>query len=85
MAGMDAMAWSVLVGIYLMPSLLALLFGHRNWLAILLMNALLGWTVLCWFSAWYMLFWPLTWEGRMERQVADLRAELAEARRHQDR
>lgn len=42
----------VLLGvIYFYPALVAIVFGHRNSAAILLLNLLLGWTVIGWIIA----------------------------------
>lgn len=45
------------VFIYLIPSVVAFSKGHRNAMAILMLNVLLGWTFLGWVAA---LVWAMT-------------------------
>jgi hypothetical protein len=45
------------VFIYLIPSVVAFSNGHRNAMAILMLNVLLGWTFLGWVAA---LVWAMT-------------------------
>lgn len=42
--------------IYILPTIVALLRHKRNWLAIMLCNLVLGWTVVLWFG---ILIWAL--------------------------
>jgi uncharacterized membrane protein YqaE (UPF0057 family) len=49
--------WTILLALYFLPTLVALLRGHHNGVAILVLNALLGWTLLGWVAA---LVWACT-------------------------
>src|SRR5437868_4678408 len=50
-------ALTILGLLYFSPTLIALLRGHHNSMAIFALNALLGWTVLGWLGAF---IWSLT-------------------------
>ena len=54
----------VLVLLHFMPTLIALVRGHHNALAIFLTNLLLGWTVIGWIIA---LIWSTTAAERRVR------------------
>lgn len=67
----------IVIAVYLVPSWIAFTRGHQNAGSILLLNLLLGWTVLGWIAA---LGWALTrvtarrqrswlekWEGKRDR------------------
>jgi CHASE2 domain-containing sensor protein len=45
---------------YVAPALLAVLVRHRERWLIAIITVLFGWTVIGWFSAWHLLFLPLT-------------------------
>ena len=51
------MAIGVLIGAHFLPTIIAVLRGHHNALAIFLLNLFLGWTILGWFGA---LIWAAT-------------------------
>jgi predicted membrane channel-forming protein YqfA (hemolysin III family) len=72
----------IAAGVYLAPGLLAVLFRHRHRWLVLVVNVLLGWTVLGWFFAWGLAIYPLTWQAQLLDEVDQLRAEL-EAQRQQ--
>ena len=47
--------------VYFVPSIVALKRNHRSKGGIMVLNLLLGWTVLGWIGA---LVWSLSWPGR---------------------
>lgn len=47
----------ILIAIYLFPALIAMMRKHHNWPAILVLNLVLGWTLLGWLIA---LIWAAT-------------------------
>jgi hypothetical protein len=51
----------LLLGLYMLPGLVAAIRGHRNTAAIFLLNLLLGWTILGWIGA---LVWSVTAQER---------------------
>ena len=51
----------VLIGVYMLPGLIAALRRHRNQNAIFILNLLLGWTLLGWIAA---LVWAATNDAR---------------------
>ena len=46
----------LIVGAYLLPSVIAFSRGHRNTLGVVILNILLGWTLLGWIAA---LIWSV--------------------------
>lgn len=50
----------VILGIYFLPSIIAILRNHQDWLAIVFLNLFLGWTLFGWFKA-------LLWSGTTPR------------------
>lgn len=61
---------AVLVGVYMAPTGVALLRGHRQWPAIAVLNVLLGWTVLGWCAA---LVWSVLRENKSLDRPFDTR------------
>jgi hypothetical protein len=57
----------VVAGIYLAPTILAVLRGHLSRFAIFLLNILLGWTLLGWIVA---LVWAATSNTKANREVS---------------
>jgi hypothetical protein len=55
------MSAELLLLVYLIPTIVALIRGHRSVLAIGFVNVVLGWTLIGWF--WAMI-WALTKTGR---------------------
>jgi hypothetical protein len=49
--------WALMLGVYLLPTLVAWVRDHRKLYAIAAMNVMLGWTILGWIGA---LIWALT-------------------------
>ena len=47
----------ILVAIYFLPTILALMTGHQNTAAIIMLNVLAGWTVVGWMVA---MVWSCT-------------------------
>ena len=54
------------IGAYFLPSIVGILRGKSNWLAICVLNLLLGWTLVGWVIA---LVWALTKDLREEMQA----------------
>jgi len=71
-----AVAIALLVTVYLLPSLLAMLRGHRNLASIVVVNVLLGWTLLDWALS-------LAWSVAAAPQVRVL--DVTERRRRRER
>lgn len=59
-----AVAGFMVVGVYLLPALIAMARGHNNAFAIFILNLLFGWTFVGWGVA---LIWSLTDNVRMRR------------------
>ena len=49
--------WALMLGVYLLPTIVAWVRDHRKLYAIAAMNVMLGWTILGWIGA---LIWALT-------------------------
>jgi len=49
--------FTIVLGVYLLPTLLAFKYNHRNKIAIVAVNLLLGWTFFGWIGAFV---WSLT-------------------------
>jgi Superinfection immunity protein len=54
---MNALGWLILIGLYLFPWVIAEVRGHRQHMAIGVLNLLGGWTGLLWLGA---LVWACT-------------------------
>lgn len=52
-----ALGLVALLGIYLLPTTIALLRKHRNTLSIAIINTTLGWTLIGWVVALVMAVW----------------------------
>lgn len=75
------LAPTLIVGaLYMAPTLLAMLVRHRDRWRIAVLNALLGWTIIGYITAFHLLAWPLTWHGHLSRQMDDLNEHLEELR-----
>ncbi len=55
----------IIVALYFIPTIIALLRGHRQTVAIAALNLLLGWTVLGWVGS---LVWSLTNSAAVVRE-----------------
>ena len=66
---------TLLLLVYFIPTIVALIRGHRSVLAIGFVNVILGWSLVGWF--WAMI-WALTATGRHVRPLADYRRPDAE-------
>jgi hypothetical protein len=64
----------ILVALYLAPTIVALVYKTSNLLAVVLVDVLLGWTLIGWIVAWVLIFtghrqgaqqvaWPTTYPG----------------------
>jgi hypothetical protein len=60
-----AIFWIVVVALYFLPSVIAILRGHHQAIAITMLNLLLGWTALGWIAA-------LVWSVTAKQQVTQL-------------
>jgi len=56
---------AIIVALYFIPTIIALLRGHRQTVAIGALNLLLGWTVLGWVGS---LVWSLTNSAAVVRE-----------------
>lgn len=54
---MDVLIGFFIIVLYLLSGFVAILRGHHQWLAITVLDVLLGWTALGWVAA---LVWSLT-------------------------
>jgi hypothetical protein len=69
---LTTLAW---VAVYLLPAIICCVRNHRNFVAIILIDVLLGWTVAGWIAA---LIWAFTSPGT--DRVAVIQAEWADER-----
>jgi cell division protein FtsW (lipid II flippase) len=61
-----ALAGFAVIGVYMLPSLIAFARGHNNLGAIFMLNLLLGWTFVGWAAA---LVWSLTDNVRLRQRI----------------
>ncbi|MEA3125529.1 MAG: hypothetical protein QOD67_2548 [Caballeronia sp.] len=65
---LEGVAVTAAVVVYFLPAILADRKGRRNVLLLALLNALFGWTVVCWIAALYWALHPDS-QGRIVRIV----------------
>jgi Superinfection immunity protein len=70
---LEGLAVTAAVALYFLPAILADRKGKRNVLPLALLNALFGWTVVCWIAALYWALHPDS-QGRIVRTVRTVRA-----------
>jgi MFS family permease len=75
---LEGVAVTAAVVLYFLPAILADRKGRRNVLLLALLNALLGWTVVCWIAALYWALHPDS-QGRIVRIVRTKRRAQAQA------
>jgi hypothetical protein len=75
---LEGIAVTAAVALYFLPAILADRKGKRNVLHLALLNALFGWTVVCWIAALYWALHPDN-PGRIVRTVRAKRRAHAHA------
>ncbi|QIE28119.1 Superinfection immunity protein (plasmid) [Caballeronia sp. SBC1] len=65
---LEGLAVTAAVAVYFLPAIVADRKGRRNVLLLALLNALFGWTVVCWIAALYWALHPDS-QGRIVRTV----------------
>jgi hypothetical protein len=75
---LEGVAVTVAVVVYFLPAIVADRKGRRNVLLLALLNALFGWTVVCWIAALYWALHPDS-QGRIVRMVRARRRAQAQA------
>ncbi|SOE94115.1 Superinfection immunity protein [Burkholderia sp. D7] len=65
---LEGLAVTAAVIVYFLPAIVADRKGRRNVLLLALLNALFGWTVVCWIAALYWALHPDS-QGRVTRTV----------------
>jgi hypothetical protein len=73
---LEGLAVTAAVALYFLPAILADRKGKRNVLPLALLNALFGWTVVCWIAALYWALHPDS-QGRIVRTVRATRRSQA--------
>jgi|SRR5471032_1659160 hypothetical protein len=74
----EGVAATAAVALYFLPAILADRRGKRNVLLLALLNALFGWTVVCWIAALYWALHPDS-QSRIVRIVRATRRAQAQA------
>src|SRR5580698_3210271 len=74
----EGVAATAAVALYFLPAILADRRGKRNVLLLALLNALFGWTVVCWIAALYWALHPDS-QSRIMRTVRAKRRAHAQA------
>ena len=75
---LEGLAVTAAVALYFLPAIVADRKGRRNVLLLALLNALFGWTVVCWIAALYWALHPDS-QGRIVRTVRATRRTQAHA------
>lgn len=75
---LEGVAVTAAVVVYFLPAILADRKGRRNVLMLALLNALFGWTVVCWIAALYWALHPDS-QARVIRIVRTKRRAQAQA------
>jgi len=75
---LEGLAVTAAVALYFLPAIVADRKGRRNVLLLALLNALFGWTVVCWIAAMYWALHPDS-QGRIVRTVRATRRTQAHA------
>jgi MFS family permease len=75
---LEGFAATAAIAVYFLPAILADRRGRRNVLPLALLNALFGWTVVCWIAALYWALHPDN-QGRIVRTIRAKRRAQAHA------